>query len=226
MPRNFLVVDYEFTMYTRPVGRPRDFFPEIIEIGAVKIDGEKHDTLGEIQNFVKVHFFPRHAQEAMDFCMITPDDMKKAIPFKEMVAKLEELYVPGETYFVAWGTEDYRVLNLGCEKHRINNPILFEDYLDIGEAYKIFKGEQQTPGLKRATEELCLESTGLWHTAFDDAENTGKVLVSLLQKGWTPEQYFADKERIEAEHEAIKEAKRKAWLERNAKKFAHNQENK
>lgn len=218
MPRNFLIVDFEFTMYTRPVGKPRDFFPEIIEVGGVKLDGEDYKNIGEVQNFVKVHFFPRHAQEAMDFCMITPNDMKKAIPFKSMVEKLSALYVPGETYFVAWGTEDYRVLNLGCEKHRIKNPILHEDYLDIGEAYKIFKGEQQTPGLKRATEELEVGNDGLWHTAYDDAKNTGKVLVALLQKGWTPEQYFADKERIEAEREAIKEAKHKAWLERNAKK--------
>lgn len=224
MPRNFLIVDFEFTMYTRPVGKPRDFFPEIIEIGAVKLNGEDYKNIGEVQNFVKVHFFPRHAQEAMDFCMITPNDMKKAIPFKDMVSKLDALYVPGETYFVAWGTEDYRVLNLGCEKHRIKNPILHEDYLDIGEAYKIFKGEQQTPGLKRATEELEVGNDGLWHTAYDDAKNTGKVLVALLQKGWTPEQYFADKERIEAEREAIREAKHKAWLERNAEKKANNQQ--
>lgn len=224
MSRNFLIVDFEFTMYTRPVGKPRDFFPEIIEVGAVKLNGEDHKNMGEVQNFVKVHFFPRHAQEAMDFCMITPNDMKKAIPFKDMVSKLDALYVPGETYFVAWGTEDYRVLNLGCEKHRIKNPILHEDYLDIGEAYKIFKGEQQTPGLKRATEELEVGNDGLWHTAYDDAKNTGKVLVALLQKGWTPEQYFADKERIEAEREAIREAKHKAWLERNAAKKANNQQ--
>ncbi|MDO4179546.1 MAG: exonuclease domain-containing protein [Phascolarctobacterium sp.] len=219
MPRNFLIVDFEFTMYTRPVGRPRDFFPEIIEIGAVKLTADGKGNQGEIQNFVKVHFFPRHAQEAMDFCMITPADMKKAIPFKDMVDKLSDLYVPGETYFVAWGTEDYRVLKLGCEKHRIPNPILHEDYLDIGEAYKIYKGDQQTPGLKRATEELDVDSNGLWHTAYDDAQNTGKVLVKLLEKGWTPEQYFADKERIEQEKEAIKEAKHQAWLERNAKKI-------
>lgn len=224
MSRNFLIVDFEFTMYTRPVGKPRDFFPEIIEVGAVKLSGEDNQNMGEVQNFVKVHFFPRHAQEAMDFCMITPNDMKKAIPFKQMVEKLAELYVPEETYFVAWGTEDYRVLNLGCEKHRIKNPILHEDYLDIGEAYKIFKGEQQTPGLKRATEELEVESDGLWHTAYDDAKNTGKVLVALLQKGWTPEQYFADKERIEAEREAIREAKHKAWLERNAHKAKNPQQ--
>ena len=33
--KDFLLVDFEFTTYTKPVGRPRGFFSEIIEIGAV-----------------------------------------------------------------------------------------------------------------------------------------------------------------------------------------------
>ena len=75
---NYLVVDFEFTFYKRPVGRPRAFFAEIIEIGAVKLD-ENLNECGKLQNFVKPHFFPKHAKDAMDFCMITDADMKKAI---------------------------------------------------------------------------------------------------------------------------------------------------
>ena len=43
--KKFLVVDFEFTTYERPVGRPRGFFSEIIEIGAVKLDGEPLNRL-------------------------------------------------------------------------------------------------------------------------------------------------------------------------------------
>ena len=38
--RNFLMVDFEFTNYNRPVGRPSAYFSEVIEIGAVLLDGE------------------------------------------------------------------------------------------------------------------------------------------------------------------------------------------
>ena len=56
--KKFLVVDYEFTTYERPVGRPRGFFSEIIEIGAVKLEGEPLTESDRIQDFVKPKFFP------------------------------------------------------------------------------------------------------------------------------------------------------------------------
>lgn len=135
--KDFLLVDFEFTTYTKPVGRPRGFFSEIIEIGAVRLKGEDFAEAGKIQNFVKPHFYPKQAKDSMDFCMITEKDMKKGIEYPEMVAKLAEIYEAGQTYFVAWGTEDYKVLNTGCERHKIENPVQYEDYLDLAEAYKL-----------------------------------------------------------------------------------------
>ena len=38
--KKFLVVDFEFTTYDRPVGRPSNYFSEIIEIGAVLLNGD------------------------------------------------------------------------------------------------------------------------------------------------------------------------------------------
>ena len=121
--KDFLLVDFEFTTYTKPVGRPRGFFSEIIEIGAVKLTGAELKEDGKIQNFVKPHFYPKQAKDSMDFCMITEKDMKKGIEYPEMVAKLAEIYEAGQTYFVAWGTEDYKVLNTGCERYKIENPV-------------------------------------------------------------------------------------------------------
>ena len=69
--KKFLVVDFEFTTYERPVGRPRGFFSEIIEIGAVKLDGEPLTDCGRIQSFVKPSFYPNQAQDSMDSCLTT-----------------------------------------------------------------------------------------------------------------------------------------------------------
>ncbi len=197
--KNFLIVDFEFTMYTKPVGRPNGFFSEIIEVGAVKLSGEAFNCTGKLQNFVKPHFYPKQAKEAMDFCMITANDMKKGIEFSEMVEKLAALYEAGNTYFVAWGDSDYAVLQKGCERHKIANPVLFEDYLDLAEAYKLWKQDERTTCLKKATEEQEVDTAGLWHTAFDDANNTGKLLVAMLQKGWSVEAYFAAKKELIAQ---------------------------
>ena len=190
---NYLVVDFEFTFYKRPVGRPRAFFAEIIEIGAVKLD-ENLNECGKLQNFVKPHFFPKHAKDAMDFCMITDADMKKAITFPAMLEKMSAMYEAGNTLFVAWGDSDYKVLDEGCSRHKLENPVLQADYLDLAEAYKLWRGEENTPGLKTAIIEMEATADGLAHTAFDDAYNTGKVLAKMLEKGWTYEAYLNTKE--------------------------------
>ena len=190
MDRDFFVVDFEFTQYTKPVGKPRAFFPEIIEIGAVRIDGVTYETTGHIQDFVKPHFFPKQAAESMEFSMITASDMENAIDFRDMLAQLDSLYTPGKTYFVSWGDADYSVIGQNCERHMLQNPILPEDYLDLAAAYKKWKGDKNTTGLRKAAEELSVDADGYWHTAYDDAVNTGKVLLKLIAGGWTPEQYF------------------------------------
>ena len=190
---NYLVVDFEFTFYKRPVGRPRAFFAEIIEIGAVKLD-ESLKECGKLQNFVKPHFFPKHAKDAMDFCMITDADMKKAITFPAMLEKMSAMYEAGNTLFVAWGDSDYKVLTEGCSRHKLENPVLQADYLDLAEAYKLWHGEENTPGLKTAITEMEVTADGLAHTAFDDAYNTGKVLAKMMEKGWTYEAYLNAKE--------------------------------
>ena len=190
---NYLVVDFEFTFYKRPVGRPRAFFAEIIEIGAVKLD-ENLNECGNLQSFVKPHFFPKHAKDAMDFCMITDADMKKAITFPAMLEKMSAMYEAGNTLFVAWGDSDYKVLAEGCSRHKLDNPVLQTDYLDLAEAYKLWREEENTPGLKAAITEMEVTADGLAHTAFDDAYNTGKVLAKMLEKGWTYESYLNAKE--------------------------------
>lgn len=81
--------------------------------------------------------------------MITAKDMQQAIEFPAMVQELAALYESGETYFVAWGTEDYKVLQTGCERHKIENPVKYEDYLDLALAYRLWKGDDYTTGLKR-----------------------------------------------------------------------------
>ncbi len=214
VPKDFLVVDYEFTQYTRRIGRPRGFFSEIIEIGAVKIDGETGQVVGKLQDFVIPHFYPKQAKEALDFCMITDKDMEKAVPFKTMIEEMKKVYEKGKTWFVAWGGEDYHVLSEGCKRHKIENPIDFDDYLDLAEAYKLMKGDNYTTGLKKATEEQDVDAGGLWHTAFDDAANTGKLLLKLMENGWSVEQYHEQREEAARQKEELARAKHDAWIAR------------
>lgn len=209
--RNFLVVDFEFTNY-RGFGKPRGYFHEVIEIGAVLLSGTDQEEKGRLQNFVKPKFFPKQAKSSYEFCMITPYDMQKAIDFPKMVERLAKLYVPGETWFVEWGAEDFKVLDLGCKKHKIPNPIREEDCLDLAEAYRLLVDSNNTIGLKAATEAENVDTEGLWHTALDDADNTGRLLVKLLEKGWTVERFHRQVEELQEHKREEKAASFQRWL--------------
>jgi sporulation inhibitor KapD len=192
MRRDYFVVDFEFTQCMQRIGRPMGFFSEIIEIGAVKIDGETLDVIGKIEEFVSPRFYPRQAKETMEFCMITEKNMQSAIEFGEMLERIRGLYVPERTYFVAWGDADYHVLAEGCKRHGLENPVLPEDYLDMAAWYKWEMGDSNTTGLRRATEEQNIDTGLLWHAACDDAANTGKLLVKLLNDGWAPDAFMQE----------------------------------
>lgn len=126
--------------------------------------------------------------------MITASDMEDAIDFSDMLGQIESLYIPRETYFVAWGDADYGVVKQNCERHLLPNPFLPEDYLDLAAAYKLLKCDRNTTGLSKAAEELNINTEGFGHTAYDDAVNTGKILLRLIADGWKPEHYFAQLE--------------------------------
>ncbi len=191
MARDYLVVDFEFTKYTKPTGKPRGFFPEIIEIGAVKISGETLELAEQTGQFVRPHFYPKLASEGMEFSMIREEDMQSAIEFKELLDLIRGLYIPHKTYFVAWGDADYQVLDEGCRRHGLDNPVLFEDYVDMAAWYKWEIGDDYTTGLRQAIEEQCLDSEMFWHTAVQDAANTGVLLVKLIKDGWVVEDFLS-----------------------------------
>ena len=60
-------------------------------------------------------------------------------------------------------------------------------------SYKKMVGMKRDPGLKATVEALGMTFDGIWHTAFDDALNTGKILHKMIDMGWEPQQYMAKK---------------------------------
>ena len=182
--RDFLVIDFEFTTHKSMIGKPRAFFPEIIEVGAVWTTEPDFPLERTYQSFVKPKFFPRLTQECKDIAMISQDDVDGGESLEEMIAALMALYTPGKTLFVAWGEADRDVLLEQCKRYKIPYPFVVDDYLDLAIAYKEFYGLPRRHSLKHALEEQDIESHGFWHMAINDAVNTAKLLQHLLQQGW------------------------------------------
>ena len=182
--RDFLVVDFEFTMYTKRVGRPRGFFSEILEYGLVKLDAKQHLVVKEAQAFVKPTFFPKQAKQAQEFSMISKADLDKGIAYAQMLEEIKAVYEPNNSYFVAWGDADWHVIKEACHRYGLENPFLHEDYVDLSKEYQVFFNSERRLSLKNALDAQKIELAGTWHTALDDARNTAKLVTHMLKLGW------------------------------------------
>lgn len=190
--KTFLVVDFEFTTHDRSYGKPRAFFHEIIEVGAVTVARPALTIEEPYQSFVKPQFFPRLTEVCKNLTMITQKDVETGISYQAMLERLAERYIAGETYLAAWGDSDWEVISYACQRYKLPCPFVFGDYVDLSEEYKAFGGSERRKSLKHAMEEMQIDGEGLAHCALDDAKNAAQVMVKMLQAGWLPKQESHD----------------------------------
>lgn len=184
--KNYLVFDFEFTTHDSMYGRPRGFFQEVIEVGAVLLTLPEYKSEWRYQTFVKPVFFPRLSVACKNLTMINQDDVNEGVPLEEMLTKLAVPYQAGETGLVAWGNSDREVVENCCAKYKLPCPFDWSDYIDLAEEYKVFYQHERRISLKHAVEERQIERKGFYHLALDDAENTAFIVARMLQEGWLP----------------------------------------
>lgn len=184
--RKFLVVDFEFTTHDKTYGRPRAFFPEIIEVGAVLLTPPSFEPEYKFQSFVKPAFFPKLSEACKNITMITQKDVDGGITYQAMLDELAAHYIPGETYLAAWGDADWEVLAGACSRYKIVCPFKAADYVDLAVEYRQFYHHERRVSLKHALEERKLEGEGLHHCAMDDTINAARVMYEMIAAGWLP----------------------------------------
>lgn len=186
--KTWLIADFEFTVHDPGPGRPRAFFPEVIEAGAVR--AQEPDFVEEpiLQTFVLPKYFPKIKTECTNITMIRQKDVDAGISFEQVLEKLSAVYEPGNTWFVCWGDSDQKVLAQACARYKSPCPFDWTDYLDLAAVYKQFVGVEKTVGLQQALKDTGVERFGMSHLAMDDAVNTVRILAWLHQQGWKPEE--------------------------------------
>lgn len=184
--RILLVADFEFTVHDAGPGRPRAFFPEVIEAGAVQLLPPNYLETQLIQTFVRPQYFPRIKQECTNITLIQQKDVDGGIGFAELLARIQESYTPGDTWLACWGDSDQKVIDYACKRYKISCPFDWSDYLDLAFEYKQFYGRDRSIGLQQAIIETEVERYGMSHLAMDDAINAARVMVHMLEAGWKP----------------------------------------
>jgi len=97
---------------------------------------------------------------------------------------LQKMLPHPDTYLVAWGDADRKVLGNLCEKYGLAYPFVWENYIDLAEEYKEYRSLDHLVSLKKAIEENAIEQIGILHSALDDAINAAQVMAKMLKEGW------------------------------------------
>ena len=181
MSSTYIVFDLEWNQSPGGKENSIEHFPfEIIEIGAVKLDGQlrivsEYHQLVTPQVYTQLHY---------RIIQVTHLRMKDLIScgsyFPDAVKDFFE-WCGKDAVFCTWGSMDLVELQRNMDYYGLENPFEFPlCYYDVQKLYALQLGESSEKlSLDRAVEELGLEEERPFHRALDDAYYTGKVMQAL-----------------------------------------------
>lgn len=181
--RSYVVLDLEWNgSYSHMA---HGFFNEIIEIGAVKVDGA-----GTVRDRFHAVIKPVASRKltalVREMTHISAEELEAdGIPFAQAVRRLTAFMDGGEAVLMTWSTTDLLVLIENCrfffQEERI--PFLSR-YADL-QAYcqqRLGTGTAQQLGLGRACELVGIPDEGLdAHRALDDSLLTARLFAALYE---------------------------------------------
>lgn len=175
----FIILDLEATCWQ---GNAMDRRQEIIELAAFRVDGyrEWHD---HFQRFIRPTDHPRLSAYCMDLTNITQDQVNKARKFDHVVHEFQEWLesVDGPQLICTWGDKDLMIIENECARHEIPTDFL-PKYINLKAQYARLKRLPKEPGLLKALEYNELDFEGSPHRAVDDAYNTARLFLHLLDQ--------------------------------------------
>lgn len=174
---NYILYDLEATCW---LGRPPKGIQEIIEIGAVKVNGYG-EVVSEFNKFVRPTVNTRLSSFCTRLTTITQKDVDRANTFPKVAEEFKDwIGVYDEDFTLgSWGIFDIQMLRKDCELHKMETDWL-SNFIDVKEQYRVIKNLEKGTGLKNTTRHEGFEFTGKHHRAISDAQNLAKIFIKYL----------------------------------------------
>jgi 3'-5' exoribonuclease 1 len=175
-PAHYLVVDLEATCDDLN-SIPRTEF-EIIEIGAVLVDGASLRPLEEFSTFVRPVWHPFLTPFCTKLTSIRQKDVDRAPLFAQAIAQLTEFLGEREVVFASWGNYDWNQLTLEAQRNRV---VLPNTCGRVNLKSELARRTNDRPrGMARALASCGLSLDGTHHRGIDDARNIARMLPFCL----------------------------------------------
>lgn len=176
----YLVVDLEATCDDHHA-LPREE-TEIIEIGAVLVDGATLEPIDEFQTFVRPLVHPRLTEFCCQLTTITQADVARAPTFRIVAPRLAAF--GAGALFCSWGGYDRSQLERDARRSKVRTP-LGPRHLNLKDAFARVAGDRPV-GTHAALRRVGLTATGTHHRGIDDARNIARLLPYVLGRAPIP----------------------------------------
>lgn len=176
-PAFFLVIDLEATC-DEGHRIPRDQ-TEIIEIGAVLVDGSTLAPVAEHQTFIRPLRHPVLTRFCTDLTSITQADVAGAPLFPQAIRELGRFLGGRDALFCSWGDYDRNQLERDARRHGVSLPFGGR-HLNLKKRFSAELGEERLYGMDGALRRAGLKLHGTHHRGIDDARNIARLLPWCL----------------------------------------------
>ena len=176
---NFIIYDLEATCW---LGRPPGYVQEVIEIGAVKMNGFG-EIVDKFNRFIRPVVNPTLSSFCRELTSITQEQVSRASKFESVAEDFQDwIEIFDENYLLcSWGNFDKVALVRDCERHDMEVDWL-EEHINVKRQYQEIKGFSKPKGLRRTVEKEGFDFTGIHHRGISDAENLAKVFAKYLDE--------------------------------------------
>ena len=179
---NYIVLDLEWNQSPSGKEESVEHLPfEIIEIGAVKLDGDMR-YLGEFHRLVRPQVYRKMHFKILEVTHMDMEELKsEGRPFYDVMEEFLAWCGEEEYRFCTWGSMDLTELQRNMAYHEVENPFPRPFlYYDVQKLYWLQYGNGRNKlSLDQAVQEQGLLEDRPFHRALDDAFYTGKVLAVL-----------------------------------------------
>ena len=177
----YIVMDLEWNQ--NPYGKSHqhsDLPFEIIEIGAVKVSGDRKEIIDSYQQVIKPRVYKKLHHKIEEITHFTNEELSHGKDFKRTV--LDFLDWCGDDYmFCTWGSMDLTELQRNMKHYKLERILDFPlFYVDLQKMFSLrYDDGHMKRTLTSAVEYLEIPEDGEFHRALSDAYYTAKVLQKM-----------------------------------------------
>jgi len=174
---NYIIFDLELNSKVFKSSHPN----EIIEIGAVKIDGNLRN-MGTFQSYVKPKIYRKLFPIVKRKTKIKQEDINNAPGFKEVLSSFKD-WIGSNYILCSWGHDDIHHLKANCEFNRRGTKWL-KNHIDIQKQFSKLHNlpAGQRFSLKNALNLLGIPVENDLHRADVDAKYTAEIFIRVFDK--------------------------------------------